>query len=68
MRMLRLTVGVATKNRAKNEYVRGRLRITVSDRRSKKKNAGKEHIVRRDKIYVIKKVIQREVKGKAKKG
>lgn len=27
--MLRLTVGVATKNRAKNEYVRGRLRIPI---------------------------------------
>lgn len=66
--MLRLTVGVATKNRAKNEYIRGRLKITVSDRRSKKKNAGREHIVRRDKIYVIKKVNQRKVRGKGKKG
>ena len=69
MKMLRFTMEVTRKNKIRNEYIRGtvkveRLRMKIRDGRLRWYG----HVMRRDQEYVGRKMMEMELPGKRKRG
>ena len=69
MRMLRFAMGVTRKDKIRNEYIRGTVKI---QRLGMKMREGRlrwyGHVMRRDKEYVGRKMLEMELPGKRKRG
>ena len=69
IKMLRFAMGVARKNKIRNEYIRGTVKV---ERLGMKMREGRlrwyGHIMRRDQEYVGRKVMKMELPGKRKRG
>ena len=69
MKMLRFAMGVTRKDKIRNEYIRGT--VKVEQLRMKMKEGRLRwygHVMRRDQEYVGKKMIEMELPGKRKRG
>ena len=69
MKMLRFAMGVTRKDMIRNEYIRGTVKV---ERLGMKMREGRlrwyGHVMRRDKEYVGRKIIEMELLGKRKRG
>ena len=69
MKMLRFAMGVTRKDKIRNEYIRGTVKV---DRLGIKMREGRlrwyGHVMRRDKEYVGRKMMEMELPGKRKRG
>ena len=69
MKMLRFTMGVRRKDKIRNEYIRGTVKV---ERLGMKMREGRlrwyGHVIRRDQEYVGKKMMEMELPGKRKRG
>ena len=69
MRMLRFAMGVTKKDKIRNEYIRGIVKVEqlgMKMREGRLKWYG--HVVRKDQDYVGRKMIEMELPGKRKRG
>ena len=69
MKMLRFAMGVTGKDKIRNEYIRGTVkieRLEMKMRESRLRWYG--HVMRRDKEYLGRKMIEMELPGKRKRG
>ena len=69
MKMLRFAMGVTRKNKIRNEYIRGTVkvkRLGMKLREGRLRCYG--HVMRRDQDYVGRRVIEIELPGKRKRG
>ena len=69
MKMLRFAMGVKRKDKVRNEYIRGTVkieRIGMKMREARLRWYG--HVMRRDQEYVERKIIEMELLGKRKRG
>ena len=69
MKMLRFAMGVTRKNKTGNEYIKGTVKV---ERLGMKMSEGRlkwyGHVMRRDREYVGRKMIEMELPGKKKRG
>ena len=69
MKMLRFAMGVTRKDRIRNEYIRGTVKV---ERLGMKMREGRlrwyGHVMRRDQKYVGRRVLEMELSGKRKRG
>ena len=69
MKMLRFAVGVMRKDKIRNEYIRGTIKV---ERLEMKMREGRlrwyGHVMRRDQEYVGRKMMEMELPGKRKRG
>ena len=68
MKMLRFAMGVTRKDKIRNEYIRGTVKV---ERLEMKMREGRlrwyEHVMRRDQEYVGRKMMEMELPGKRKR-
>ena len=69
MKMLRFVIGVTRKDKIRNEYIRGTVKV---ERLKMRMREGRlrwyGHVMKRDKEYVRRKMIEMELSGKRKRG
>ena len=69
MKMLRFAMGVTRKNKIRNEYIRGTVKV---ERLGMKMREGRlrwyGHVMRRDQEYVGRKIVEMELPGRRKRG
>ena len=69
MKMLRFAMGVSRKDKTRNEYIRGTVKV---ERLGMKMKEGRVrcygHVMRRDQEYVGRKMMEMELPGKRKRG
>ena len=69
MKMLRFAMGVTRKDKIRNEYIRGTVRV---ERLGMKMREGRlrwyGHVIRRNQEYVGRKMMEMELSGKRKRG
>ena len=69
MKMLRFAMGVTRKDKIKNEYIRGTVKVEwLGMKMRERRLRWYGHVMRRDKGYVGRKVIEMELPGKRKRG
>ena len=69
MRMLRFAMGVTRKNKIRNEYIRGTVKVEwlgMTMREGRLRLYG--HVMRREQEYVERRVMEMELPGKEKRG
>ena len=69
MKMLRFAMGVTRKDKIRNEYIRGKIkveRLGMKMREGRLRRYG--HVMRRDQEYLERKMVEMELPGKRKRG
>ena len=66
MKMLRFAMEVTTKDKIRNEYIRGTVKVEWLGMKMRERWYG--HVMRRDKEYVGRKIMEMELPGKRKRG
>ena len=67
--MLRFAMGVTRKDKIRNEYIRGTVKVKQLEMKmSEDRLRWYEHVMRRDQKYVGRRVMEMELPGKRKRG